>query len=222
MVLGITIVAWCSKNDLELFASHCFLGKDYGSGNWIKKTSKNWMTTKPWPWLRYAKPRKNPKEAPDRFERQQVALLRMISGFSVWTGFTQEAPGCSIYPANVPPNASFFVIVEIRAGKKVETYAARIWPNAKDGDQFIWAKNKPGTGSQINVWETGNIEVRVEPRNLKKDVPIKYHASVRLDLDGRDKNFLPVWPRYSALRSWTGARRTTGDLSEPSFPVQRR
>jgi hypothetical protein len=199
MLLGAAVMAWCSKNDLEMFASHCFLGRLYGTGDWGDKTGKMWMTTKPWPWLRYTYHKKKKKEAPDRFERQQVALLRMISGFTVWTGFTQTEPGCFIYPGNVPPNASFDVIVEVGDANKAEAYMARVWPNSPDGNDFIWLNKKPGLDSNIDVVKDSNgrvenIEVKVDPKRIQRAAfaPLNYEVKIRLDLDGRKKNYLPV------------------------------
>jgi hypothetical protein len=202
LLIGAIVLSLCSKNDLELFARHCFLGPDYGRGDWDDQTGKAWMAGLPWPGLRYENNTR--QESRERWQRQRLALLRMITGYSAYMSYHSYCGG-DIYPAYLPGSSSFELEVEVMPrGRQtpMETYRAVVWPNAPAGEQYVWRGQAPGSNSDITVTrhqgKVAMIRVSAPPRGFSS--PVDYRFSVRLDLDGNRRRYLPAsqaWVRIS-------------------------
>jgi hypothetical protein len=106
IVIAATLVIWAlSKNELELFTLHCFLGDDYGTGSSNKTyTWAEGTTFRSW------------ASGEDRYTRQLVYLVNLISSFKVLIRFGGTILPSSIYggfvqPGYLPPGAKCEVVV---------------------------------------------------------------------------------------------------------------
>lgn len=201
MLIGAAVLAWASKNDLEMFAAHCFLGGEYGRGDWDDQTGKAWMGGRPWPALRYDS---GTRDARDRWERQRLALLRMLSGFHVWCGpsWGVSTPGIYVpgyvHPTYVPATGHFEIEIEIKPQGRstpVETYRAFLWPNMST-DHYSWQGTAPGRDSRIQILnnaagQPGAFRLDIRPQSISGGL-VDYQIRVRLDLDGAGNHFLPA------------------------------
>ncbi|PON12232.1 hypothetical protein C2W62_40685 [Candidatus Entotheonella serta] len=145
MLIGTVVIAVWSKNDMEQFAQHCFLGTAYGVGDWDKDTGETWMVGLPWPALRYARAG---VESRDRWQRQRIALLRLISGFKVWIGPADpwgqdrvrfDGVGGIVHPTYLTDAACFHVRITIKSkgqSSPQSSYEARVWP--RNRPEFFW------------------------------------------------------------------------------------
>jgi hypothetical protein len=155
MAGGAIIVAKCSKNDLQMFAMHCFLGNEYGHGQ-FKETEKPWMAETSWPGLRYVPGSK--KESDDRFLLQRTALLRLLCNYSTRVVSDHHSGSCYIYPRLIPDGGIFEVSVEFRQFLSpktcpVEVYKASILPGQ---EKFQWTGTIPPYGSGITFTRETN------------------------------------------------------------------
>jgi len=213
MLIGAVVMHFCSSNDLEMFAKHSFLGPHYGEGDWDDLTGKAWMAGLPWPALRYG--RGTRREDRGRWERQRLALLRMLTGYKTYIG-PDSYSGGTIFPGYVPQPAVFHVEVEVTPqGRSTprEVYRAMIWPNAGVYDRFVWVGNPPGPDSFIRVHREGGgvktIGVSAVPRGFRGLA--EYDFRVKLDLDGGGRIWVPVsgdWIDNATLeRGWGSVYR---------------
>ncbi|MHB1011541.1 MAG: hypothetical protein ACYC37_01325 [Desulfobacteria bacterium] len=194
MLIGAAVMHFCSKNDLELFAAHSFLGPGYGDGDWNEPTGKAWMAGLDWPALRYE--RGTHREDRSRWERQRLALLRMLTGYTTYIGPDSYAGGI-IFPGYVPNPTVFHIKVEVTPEGHAtprEVYRAMIWPNAGDRDRSLWVGDPPGPESYIRVHrEEGGVKtigISAYPRGFRGSAD--YNFSVKLDLDGRGRTWVPA------------------------------
>lgn len=206
LLIGALVMALCAKNDLEKFAQHCWLGPDYGDGDWDDETGKPWMANKPWPWLRYAGAG-SAKEAPDRWQRQRLALLRMISGFKTICHAGSYCGG-QIYPGYLAGSTAFEIEIDVSpaekgaAGKK-ETYRAVVWPTARD---WMWVGQEPQDDSYVSMTpntrgeKVAVIKVQARPRGFSGRVD--YQLRVRLALDGAGDKFGAAHHYLPVSKSW--------------------
>lgn len=193
MLIGALVISLWSKNDLELFARHSFLGPDYGEGDWDDETGKAWLTGHPWPWLRYDSSGRRGREASDRWQRQRLALLRMISSFKTWIG-----PGtfCGGYIFPTFLSNTSYLDVEIKVMRvdetsPSETFRLKVWPAARD---YIWVGHRPSRRSISFSPSDGDtvtsLTISAGPETISGD-RFDYDLRVRLDLDGSGQNYLP-------------------------------
>jgi hypothetical protein len=222
MLIGALVLSFCTKNDLEKYAQHCWLGPDCGTGSWDDETGKVWMSGHPWPWLCYEKSGSQ-KLAPDRWLRQREALLRLISTFSISTGNW----GYFVYPGYLGGTSAFEVEVVYRStldkGDK-ETYRAMVWPN---GRESIWLGPQPADGSGIHFEPMRHGEpvkwfnVVVRSRRIHKDRQVEVCARLALEGAGRRfgqaHSYLPgsgLWLVNRLLGFWELAQSTDKDKLE--------
>lgn len=188
MLIGAIVISVWSKNDLELFSKHCFLGKEYGGG--YSKSGKAWMMGKPYTELRYD----GNGKAKDRFQRQRLALLRLLSGYKTWVGPSSFC-GANVYPSFVLTTMCFQVEVDIMPkGKKSpkETVMFYYWPRSQ---KKVFRKGSATVTSYSNSNDAfsfiGDTDKVYSSTSL-----YDYEVRVRLDLDGMQREFLP------ASKSW--------------------
>jgi hypothetical protein len=187
IIIGTIIEIYSSKNDLQLFAQHCFLGPDWGEGG-SETTGKAWMGTMGWSELKSA-------------TKTRLALLHMLTGFTTWTGWwktpqaplTTTGPGGFILPAYVPANAFFEVEVDWaprdQEPSKMLGYKAIIWP--MEGD-FTWlGKEPPRKEIRIERNESQITLIRIAASPHLSD-PIDWNFRVRLVYDSSASNTLPI------------------------------
>jgi hypothetical protein len=189
MLIGAIIVSVWKKNDLELFASHCFLGSRYGKDT--GKSGKNWMEGKRWNHL---------SQGSDSYQRQRLALTRLMSGFRTWIGATWGTgdlakdivhinQGGYVCLGFMPENACFEVKVDLfrKGGKSPEeTVHLYAWPRQKE---FVLKQGK----AQID-WRATFFNVRARPQKIKGGV--EWDLKVRLVLDAKKKVYLPASGKY--------------------------
>jgi hypothetical protein len=194
MLIGAVVMHFCSKNDLELFAAHSFLGPEYGEGDWDDLTGKAWMAGHAWPALRYA--RGTRREELGRWERQRVALLRMLTGYKTFIGPFTYCGGI-VFPGYVPQTAVFHVEVQVTPqGQSTprEVYRAMVWPNVDVNERSLWVGPTPGSDSFIRVHKEGGgvktIGVSAKPRGFSGLAD--YNFRVKFDLDGGGRIWVPV------------------------------
>ncbi len=192
MLLGSVVLAVWSKNDLELFARHCFLGPAYGEGDWDDQTGKSWMAGQPWPALRYASGR---RESPERWQRQRLALLRLIAGFKTYIGPSTYSGGI-VYPTYQEGGLAFEVKVDVMPQGQTsprESYRAVVWPRARE---YAWLGPAPGSGSYVSFSPARgdavtSFTVQAEPRRLGVRL-VDYELRVRLIIDPEHGLYLPA------------------------------
>jgi len=204
--LGIAIYTFCSKNELQKLAQHCWMGKKYGVGDWKDETEMFWMGKEPWPWLRY---NRLGEEDPERFIRQAMALRRLTSRYSVEIKPLVDFCSGRIIVASLPELAMFEVEIEVTPeieGRPIEdrkrTFRVLIWPIAKDytweeNDDFQYAekywvkflKNYPG--ENLNA-----IEVKAVPVDTLYG---NYVMRVRLNIGGG--KYVPFSEKYISVSS---------------------
>ena len=122
-------LAFGAKSDYELFAAHSFLGYGRGLGSSEPAKKFPWMGELGWSML------KDPQKA-------QQALIRLVSGFSVWIDYYPYAPERNekfwwqIKPSYIPDGARFEVEVDFKmpqsaesADSRMSTRKGTIWPD---------------------------------------------------------------------------------------------
>lgn len=207
--IGATVVIYYfSESDLQLFASHCFLGRQYGGNRQIPigqrfstPATEAWMGRMSWAQLRF---QGNGGASRDRFQAQRLALLRLLSGFEMYYSHAGNLNGdagylCDIYPGLLTPTAVFEVVVFFyhdRDRGETEIYHARVTPNAEangDGSGPIrFAVHRTGeTVSRITINARPNF-FNYAAGTGRQDY--WYRIGVRLHLDGNDSRFVPVSP----------------------------
>jgi len=204
MLVGAVVMARCARNDLELFARHCFLGEDWGEGG-SETTGKAWMATLGWAALK-------------SHRKARLALLRMMTGFSTWIGPPTYAGGY-IFPAYVPSGAYFEVEVDVMPKGKSspkETYSAIIWPTMGGKGDWFWKGQKPDPDSHIILYRDGvqvkSIDVQARPRGFGS--PIDYNLRVRLVYDPSGANTLPAtvkWVKNSIIDMYIYSHVTSSE-----------
>jgi hypothetical protein len=212
LIIGGLVMMFCAKNDLQLYARHCFLGVDYGNGEY-DLTGKVWMGHWGWAELRYER---GFVDAADRFQRQRLALLRMISGFSTWIGPPTYAGGF-IFPSFVPAGAYFDIEVDVMpVGEKEpkQTFGLVVWPDRKE---HYWRGSSPGYGSKVSFDVVGSrvtgITVVAPPTKFDAR-KLDYNLRVRLMFDEKGKNGLPVttkWLKNSTIGRYIYSQVSTSD-----------
>jgi hypothetical protein len=107
VLIGTAIIWLFSKNDLEMFTLHCFLGDEYGGGSEFK-TGPVWCegtTYRSW------------TSGSDRYGRQLLYLVNLISSFYVRLCAAEDIniPGISygafVKPGYLPPGAKCEVVI---------------------------------------------------------------------------------------------------------------
>ena len=186
MLLGEIFLAYGKKSDFELYAAHCFLGEDAGMGG-LSPTKYPWMGEMGWSQL------KGPLDG-------RIALLRLVSGFSVWIGWyplQEEGPWWQIKANFIPAGAYFEVEVDFwnfhDESAKV-TQKAKIWPS---GNGKLQMDDATGCAVKSRHYGDGTvIAVKIVPRsrftaaqNWDK-VRFEWGVRVRLVYDG--VNTLPA------------------------------
>jgi hypothetical protein len=209
MLVGALVMAFCAKNDLQLFARHCFLGEDWGEGG-SDTTGKAWMAKNGWSSLK-------------SHSNARIALLRMLTGFSTWIGYATYGGG-NIIPSYIPTGAFFEVEVDVMPKGQtspMETYSAVILPLDGSGGQWVWKGQKPGHGSDIVIYRSGNqvtsIHVEAHPRNLGDRPSIDYNFRVRLAYDAGGLNTLPAtvkWVKNSIINMLEYSTVTSSEAEE--------
>jgi hypothetical protein len=194
MLLGALIMAYCSKNDLELYAVHCFIGNEYGQGDWDDLTGKAWMGGLKWPELAWTRPG---HRSPERWARQRLALLRMLSGFRLFFGAVMNNCSAYINVGFLTPTSVFEVEVELYRGENdaspAQTRRSRIMPLAE----------APAGGTGRVSFSRDNLEVVVHYREsrvtsvyVRAEPPTSgswwHRLKARLDLDGSQQHYLPA------------------------------
>jgi hypothetical protein len=107
-VIGTLVVWGFSKNELQKYAQHCFLGASYGEDDgtavWTEKATFRSLAS-----------------GGDRFLKQQKCLVNLLGAFRAWlvpkgVGLYRGAPwGGFVQPGYVPPGAKVEVLVTVRA-----------------------------------------------------------------------------------------------------------
>lgn len=196
MLIGSIVISVWSKNDLELFANHCFLGKEYGDG--ANKSGKAWLAGRPYRELRFD----GVSRARDRFQRQRLALLRLLSGYRTWIG-PATVRGVSVFPSFVLPTMCFQVEIDVvPKGRKSPKDQIRFhyWPHS---GETVLQKGRVSISKEKNH----SFVVVGEPENVLVSL-CDYEIRVRLDLAGSGRDFLP------ASKSWVkNGTRMKGDYS---------
>jgi len=188
MAAGAIIVATSKKNDLQMFAMHCFLGTNYGVGEFGSDTGKPWMLERSWREMRYSD--ESESESRERFLIQRAALLRLICGYSTMIIPDHRRGGLHLFPGMLPPGASFEVEVQFwTARSQREKYRVKIIP---DQQKFTWLGQAPGEGSSVTMELSTaacgqrRIIVNVKPK-LDAAFSIRFHSRLMLDPDGELK-----------------------------------
>ena len=182
MILGEIILAYGKETDFELYAEHCFLGIRDGMDG--KATGFPWMGEIEWSEL------KDPVKA-------RLALLRLMSGFSVWIGWyplQREGPWWQIKTNFIPPGAYFEVEVDFwNIGKESGkvTQKAKIFPR---GSGKLLMDDATGCAIQVERHPDATvIAVKITPRSLFTanqkwdDVRFEWGVRVRMVYDGVNK-----------------------------------
>jgi hypothetical protein len=200
MLLGEIYLAYGSMTDYELFAQRCFLGTQ-ARYRGAEESNKSWMADMSWEQL-----------AEPRYGR--LALLRLVSTFSVWIGWNpleqQPGPWWLIKSKFVPTGAYFEVEQEFwdvrYKGSDMPVDPPRVTQKAK-----IWADGKldmgplPTPDRRLQRGDATNCDVRVRhysdgtvfhvkivpdsqyPNMISwDDIKYEYGVRVRLVLDGVD------------------------------------
>jgi hypothetical protein len=191
ILLGAALVLhYGSKNDLELYANHCFLGSEYGKGG-TDNAGKPWLTGHGYQWL-YGDALFKP--ASDRWHRQQVALIRLLCNFDVWTGATSSRRGGGYIGVGfVPGGATFEVhleLSEVDGGGRKWAYDAIVWPESRD---WTWTGQAPADAAVTFFPVSGPAPVTsigffVEPGSDVRR--ITWRLCVRINLDN-GANYVP-------------------------------
>lgn len=209
MAAGAIVLAFLSKNDLEMFALHCFLGLGYGQGDWQDRTGKAWMSDQPWPALRYLS-EGDTQDAPDCLRRQRAALMRMFCNFEVYVTPVEYCGG-TIRPALVHDFGIFEVEAELRpAGHSlpVETHKARIYAGRRS---YEWMGDPPAPDSKItfhsNIAGTRLESIHVQAVPTSFTGPVATIFRVRLLLDPAGEFALPAkgWVQKSTYHQGKAA-----------------
>ena len=172
------------RNDLQLFTTFTFLGKQFGEESEQKRPP--WMGKLEW------KDLKEPRKA-------RVALLRLISSFTTRTGlyasqrtsWSATGVGGIIFPTYIPDGAYFEVEVDwaVRGQVPMPAYFARIWPL---DDHYEWFGAKPDDG-WIDIIRNGVtvnlIQVHAKP---SYSGPKDYIFRTRLLFDSSGEKALPA------------------------------
>lgn len=202
MVTGALAVAFLSLSDLAIFAKHCFLGDEYGSGEVEEKTGKQWMSDRGWGWLRYEEG--SSAETEDRFLRQQAVLLRMFCQFEVMVGTMQFAGGDIRTNGWVPDGGIFQVEVTLRPTGKSDpskTYRANILPSTQT---CRWTGEMPADSDvRFNFSQTGKLEsihVSAIPPFAKTDLDAVFRVKLQLDTSGKFTVPAKGWVEGSTYR----------------------
>lgn len=225
MLAGAAVVYIFYKSDMEQFTQHCFLGSNYGDGGW-GESGKAWLKNQPYNALRY-EAEGSEKEAEDRFLRQQLALSRLISGFSTWTvnggildnqeRMDMRRYGVQVSPAFLTTDSMFEVTISVRPkGQRspAEITQVHVWPKRKHFDWTILPDKTPG---KVYFWTgTNDVFIACAPKPSFHAAAYEWKAEVRLDLDGTNRNFVPssgarVKNEYDTESGWP-----TGNTVESS------
>ena len=194
MATGAFILAKYVKNDLQMFALHCFLGKEYGGKTYARvadqekeepeETGKPWMLDTSWSELRY-KRNSRTEEAVDRFILQRAVLLRLLCEYNTNIVFDRDhyVGSCYIYPGLIPMGGIFQVEVQVKSSYGLEVYNADILPGE---EKYAWTKNKPPEDSVIAFNSASQsygkrwINVRI-PLHAQNRVDIVFRSRLLLD-----------------------------------------
>jgi hypothetical protein len=200
LLIGGLVMMWCAKNDLQLYARHCFLGVDYGNGDY-DKTDKAWMGRWGWAELRY---QSGMQDSAQRYQRQRLALLRLITGFSTYIGPSTYAGGY-IFAGFVPSGGYFDIEVDVMPVDQVgpkQTFGLVAWPDRR---QYEWRGKSPAYDSFVRFYSDGqrvtSFEVQAKPTEFQTRT-IDYNLRVRLLFDEKGKNGLPAtskWVKNSTI-----------------------
>lgn len=194
MLIGSIVISIWSKNDLEMLASHSFLGEEYGEGDWDDQTGKAWMGRHPWPWLRYESAGSRHRESRERWTRQRLVLLRMISSFKNYIGPGTFCGGF-IFPTFLSNSSYFDIEVDVMPKDRTspkETFRLKVWPVARE---YIWIGHRPSRHNISFSPSTGDtvtsFTISAGPDQVSAEL-YDYEFRVKLDLDGNRQNYLPV------------------------------
>lgn len=215
MLISAGIIYAFSKNDLELYALHSFLGNEYGDGDWDDESGKPWLKNEPYPWLRYN--RGTHHQSPQRFARQRQSLLRMMSSFRLWrSGADMEVTsGLRIYPSHFESASCYEIIVELFTdahASNPERCKLVVWPEQRQWDRL----EGDATRNYSVVFHAGS-DGRLH--NIAISAPTKrYHGAsyqtmrdmdirikVRMRLDGTTRLLLPAsgaWVTMDTSDDW--------------------
>jgi hypothetical protein len=212
MIVGEIVMVFCAKNDLQLYASRCFLGNEYGDGDY-DKTEKAWMGSWGWAELRY---QSGMEDSSERYQRQRLALLRLISGFSTYIGPPTFAGGF-IFPGFVPAGGYFDIEVDVMPKGEAEpkqTFAVAAWPDRRDWE---WRGARPASDSFVRFDRDGSrvtgIVVQAKPTQFSAP-HLDYNLRARLVFDEQGKNRMPVtrkWVTNSTIGTYIYNRVSTSD-----------
>jgi len=182
MILGEIFLAYGKKTDYELFAAHCFLGKEAGGGG-KDPTKYPWMGKIGWQRLQ------EPVAG-------RGALLRLVSGFSVWIGWhplsPSEGPWWQIKANYIPTGAYFEVEADFWKWDDPETRKmtrkAKIF--TEDGGKLVMEdKNDTDCDVRVRRYSDGTI---VKVKIVANWPNERYHWAVRVRLVYDGRNALPA------------------------------
>ena len=192
MLIGSLVISIWSKNDLEMFAAHSFLGEEYGDGDWDDQTGKAWMSGHPWPWFRYQSAGSR-RESGERWQRQRIVLLRMISSFKTFIGYGTFCGGF-VYPTFLSNSSYFDIEVDVMPKDRTspkETFRLKVWPAPRD---HVWIGAQPSRFQISFSPESGgtvsSFTISAGPERVSAEL-YDYVLRIRLDLDGNRQNYLP-------------------------------
>jgi hypothetical protein len=182
MILGEIFLAYGKKTDFELYAAHCFLGEDAGMGG-EEPAKYPWMGSLSWGELK--------EPVPGR-----LALLRLVSGFSVWIGWYPLSPGegpwWQIKANYIPAGAYFEVEVDFWKWDEPETKKmtrkAKIFPG-DGGELRMDDGNDTGCAVHAKRYPDGTI---ISVKIVANWPNVKYHWAVRVRLVYDGTNALPA------------------------------
>jgi len=215
MLISAGIIYVFSKNELEMYAMHCFVGNEYGEGDWDDESGKPWLKNEPYPWLRYDRGTRH--DSRERFARQRQSLLRMMSTFRLWrSGVDSEVTsGLRIYPSHYDSTSCFEVIVELFTdddSSSPERCRLAIWPTQRQWDRL---EGDPSRNYRV-VFHSGsdgrisNIAVSAPTQRYRgasystiRDLETRIKA--RLRLDGTTRLLLPAsgaWVTLDTSDDW--------------------
>ena len=199
MLLAALMMALGAKNDLQLYAEHCFLGAQYAIGpdapGGKSATGLAWMGGDGWNTL--VKP-----------AHARLALLRLLTAFTTFCTTQAEnyRKGLFIFPGYCPSGAFFEVEITLTsAGQNAvkEKYKAVIFPlgvnyRGREPNTHVWRNAGHGipdyAADSVRVFRQGeqveHIEVSVSPKTFRGMA--KRDFRVRLVYDGAGKNTLPI------------------------------
>jgi len=183
IILGSLVKIFGAENDLQLFADFCFLGKKAGTGSY-DKAGNPWMDE--WGWAALEDPL-----------HARVALLRLLSRFSTWTGIyyaPRPIGGAHILPGYVPDGAFFEVNLEVTPQDKEVprwSYKAIIRPSTATSTNWIldaWTSQEKPKDRSIEMVRDGNrierITIRPQPEHYDGKIVFDFYARLRFDASG--------------------------------------